>query len=392
MEMENRQVVLFAALAVTLAGTASPAPGLDELIPGKIGVVKPAKLAKFVAKPAVGDFNLPGDDPSAEGASLRFFDTTGLAGDVLYILPAGGWAGLGKPAGAKGFKYKGAGTAGDPCKVVIIKPTVMKAVCKGADVTLTVPFGGDAGIILSVGDGTRYCLRYGGEAKGDPNKLLKRKDAPAPPACPVLTAPDSPTPTATFTNTPTATRTPTVTNTVPPGAPTATPTRTPTPTVGASGPVCGNNVIEPGETCAACPVDCDGAPCTVGMTTAQYDVYFPYPLEGDLPTSITTLLGFDNEVVEIQGAGFSIPGVLSLPQSGSSAVGNDLVYALRVTQNKTTGFNQPPPPNNRVYRVTFRICSGAPAPTLADFACTVEGCAGSLGQLIDGCTCGVAVP
>jgi hypothetical protein len=45
----------------------------------------------------------------------------------------------------------------------------------------------------------------------------------------------------------------------------------------------------------------------------------------------------------------------------------------------------------RLFNVGFDSCQGAPAPTLADFACTVEGCAYNFGPLT-GCTCTVANP
>ena len=56
------------------------------------------------------------------------------------------WKALGNPPGSKGYKYKGAASPGDPCKVVLLKGTVIKAVCKGAGITLTPPFTGDVGI------------------------------------------------------------------------------------------------------------------------------------------------------------------------------------------------------------------------------------------------------
>ena len=287
-------VVLFAASPVR----AIPEP--DEPIPGKIGIVKAAKLAKFVAKPATA-FPLPdpSNNPSTAGATIRFFDTVFHAnGDFTFNLPAGGsWTALG--GGTKGFKYKGAGSPTDPCKVVLIKPSVIKAVCKGTAIAFPLPFAGDLGVILTVGNEKRYCLDFGGTTKGDPTKIFKRKDAPAPGSCPAIA------PTPTFTNTPTSTSTPTVTptrtftptptvtptatdtpvptntslptNTIPPS--TATATRTPTntvtptntrtstvtrtPTITPTPNPCGNNAIDAGEQCdgsnpGICPL---GAGC-----------------------------------------------------------------------------------------------------------------------------------
>ncbi len=158
----------------------------DELIPGKVVVIKPAKLAKFVSR---GSFALPlpTDDPSVEGARLRIYDTSlDGAGESTYDLPAVGWRGLGQPPGSKGYRYKGAGTSGDPCKVVLIKERTVKAVCKGADVAFAPPFVGDVGVILEVGfDANRYCTLFGGQAVKNDDKIFKRKDAPTPEQCPV---------------------------------------------------------------------------------------------------------------------------------------------------------------------------------------------------------------
>jgi hypothetical protein len=161
-----------------------------DLLPGRITVIKPSTLAKFVAKPVTGDtFALPTVDPVAVGGTLRVFDVATTAGDDTYPLPTGGtpplgWKGLGIPAGAKGYKYKGAGTPGDPCKIVLVKETVIKGVCRGAGMALTPPFTGDVGVILTLGGTDRYCARFGGDVvKNDPT-LTKRKNAPAPGACP----------------------------------------------------------------------------------------------------------------------------------------------------------------------------------------------------------------
>ena len=53
------------------------------------------------------------------------------AGSTTFTLNAAGWKGLGKPAGSKGYKYKGKSDPGGACGSVLIKSTVIKAVCKG---------------------------------------------------------------------------------------------------------------------------------------------------------------------------------------------------------------------------------------------------------------------
>lgn len=207
----------------------------DELIPGKKVLIKPAKIAKVLSKGTFA-FPSPTNDPTIAGGTVRIFDTVlnGGAGDNTYNLPAGGWSGLGSPPGAKGWKYKGTGTPGDPCKIVLVKDTTIKAVCKGSDVTLVTPFAGEVGVILTLGSASkRYCATFGGTNLKNDAKLTKRKDAlpagtcaavlPTPTVTVTRTATNTRTVTSTATNTPTRTVTNTATNT-----PTATSTRTAT--------------------------------------------------------------------------------------------------------------------------------------------------------------------
>lgn len=220
------------AAAVALGGvsTAHANDEPDALIAAKLVMVKPGKITKFLAK---GTFTLPtaGADLTSEGATLEVFDTIFAGGGAnTYTLAAGGWTALGNPAGSKGYKYKGAGSGADPCKVVLLKSNLIKAVCKGTSVTLTTPFAGNVGVILNVGTDTkRYCASFGGETKKNDAKLIKRKDAPAPGVCPFVLPTPTATQTRTVTNTRTVTSTATITNTAT-ATPTATETRTPTAT------------------------------------------------------------------------------------------------------------------------------------------------------------------
>jgi len=185
-----------AVIALMLACPVSASDEPDELLPGRVTIVKLGKLAKFVARPASRDLSFdlpdPSNDPRAEGATLRIFDSGGMAGDVTFILPAGapgkfGWKRL--PANEdrplKGYRYRGTGKAADPCKVVLVREKVVKAVCRGAAVTLQPPFAGDVDIVLSIGTDTkRYCASFGGTTvKNNPN-VTKRKLAPDPASCP----------------------------------------------------------------------------------------------------------------------------------------------------------------------------------------------------------------
>ena len=173
------------AAAALVALCAAPALAADHLVTGKILIVKPNKLAKVLSK---GTFTLPtgADVPTTAGGSLLIRDLGDPMNANTYSLPSGGWKGLGNPPGDKGYKYKGAGTASDPCKVVLIKTNIVKAVCKGDGVTLTTPFTAppaEVAVNLSSGPGTSYCAEFGGTEVRNTVNVFKRKDAPAPSAC-----------------------------------------------------------------------------------------------------------------------------------------------------------------------------------------------------------------
>ena len=176
MQRAVRGIVMGAALALVCGGISNAA---DIGIPGKITVVKPGKLAKLVSKPAVSPLPLA----APTGGSVRLKDL-GNGDTDTYPTTAGTWTGLGNPAGSVGYKYKGTKTAGDPCVVVLIKEKVVKAVCKGADVTLAdTAFVGVASWRIDTGAGDRLCAELGGTTIKNQAGLLKRKDATAPGGC-----------------------------------------------------------------------------------------------------------------------------------------------------------------------------------------------------------------
>jgi hypothetical protein len=178
--MKLRRLVLLLACVAGLTFTgARAADEPDEDMPGRIVLIRPSsQLFRFVSRAAT-EFALPAasNDPTVEGGSLTVFDG-GSAQLDTYALPASGWKALGTPV--QGYKYKGAGSPTDPCRVVVVKKRVAKAVCKGSGVTLTTPFAGQVGIVVTLGtDSKQYCVLFGGsETKNDPS-LLKRSNAPA---------------------------------------------------------------------------------------------------------------------------------------------------------------------------------------------------------------------
>jgi hypothetical protein len=157
---------------------------------GRVVVLKQGTVLRFAAEPATaGDtFSMPDADPTLVGGRLAFVDRDDPHGNqVAYDLPVQasplGWSALGSTPGARGYRYRGAGTADDPCIRVLIRKRVIKAVCRGAGVTLANPVSGDLNVALTIGTASdRYCAEFGGaEVRND--AALRRKDAPPPAAC-----------------------------------------------------------------------------------------------------------------------------------------------------------------------------------------------------------------
>lgn len=203
----------------------------------------------------------------------------------------------------------------------------------------------------------------------------------SPTAMPSATATWSPTvsPSPTLTPTMAGSETPTFTPT-----PTGMPTETPT---AGSGAVCGNRVLESGETCTSCPADCVTGPCAnPGPPTQAFIVDLVPPL-GFEPTTATVQIGYDSTRLSLPGSATATSvrqRVVAPPPIPQAFTPNDLDYAVRVLISRNV-------PLSRLFTVTFDRCGGAAAPTLGDLACTVESCAAG-GTGVPGCTCTVSLP
>jgi cysteine-rich repeat protein len=181
---------LFTLCVLAVVATAARATDEPDALMGcNIFLLRPGSLLKVVCRGAFDLPDQPANDPTVDGPSVLRVRDAGLASEpTVYTLPIQaaplGWKGLGSPVGSKGFKYKGAKTASDPCAVVLVKSTVVKAVCKGTSVGPALPLAGEAAVALTIGSGSkRYCASFGGsDVISDPTQL-KRKQAPAPAAC-----------------------------------------------------------------------------------------------------------------------------------------------------------------------------------------------------------------
>lgn len=164
----------------------------------------------------------------------------------------------------------------------------------------------------------------------------------------------------------------------------APPTTTPTPTPDS---LCGDGLLSGSETCESCPADCAVGPCTVPSPapTVTFRVNWTPPFGVDA-SSTTVLVAYRSTLVSLPGSG-SAPGsrVTNRPPNSIVSI-NDLDYALRVVITRAGAITP-----GRIFNVNFDRCASAATPSLANFKCTVLGCASAFGD-VDGCACEVVSP
>jgi cysteine-rich repeat protein len=207
----------------------------------------------------------------------------------------------------------------------------------------------------------------------------------------------TPTPTVTATATPTAT--PTVTNT-PRADETATPTPTPTPTPTATPDLCGNGLIDEGETTQVggmtVPMGASGASCPDDGTPLSCEASGEHtfalgfnPPPGASPSSLIVLLSYRTDRLSLPGSGLAgtvRQRIVTPPPPPTILTVNDLDVALRIILSRAGVI-----PRGLLATVRFDGCSGAPPPAVEDLVCFIEGCGSSSGD-VAGCTCTVEVP
>jgi hypothetical protein len=312
-----------------------------------------------------GEETLPADlgDPTAGTVyTLCIYDTNGgppaLASQS--IVPGG------PPWEAKGakFKYKDKQGSNSGITKVLLKAGdagKAKIVVKGKGSFLdtpALPFGQNPTVIVQMSNDLGVCWesRFSPPAKKNDTEQFKAKsDAPL----------AGPTPTDT-----------------PIGG---GPTPTPTATVGGGGS-CGNHVLEPGETCATCPADCVVQSCSATGPTIPFTMTL-VPPPGQSPTGATVRLGYHSGKLSIPGMNSEstvLARVTAPAPAPNPFIRSDQNYALTVVLARPT-------PLDVLFTVTFDVCQGAPAPTVADLGCSIEGCA-SGGPPIEGCTCMISQP
>jgi cysteine-rich repeat protein len=225
-------------------------------------------------------------------------------------------------------------------------------------------------------------------------------------SCPIVATPTVTT--ASSTPTPTGATSPSKTPTIITG-PSETPTPTSTPedtnTPGGAA-VCGNGIIEPGETCDdgntlddfnpphdTCPANCVIHACQVTTSMLNVDVLVQLPA-GVTAGALQSFLRYPDGVVSIPGTGSDARlSIINLPPDAFGPTFNDLDYAVRVEAVGPGGLTLGDAPPNRFFTAQFTLCQGANTPAASDFYCTVETAATVDGaDITSTTTCSVSVP
>lgn len=155
-----------------------------------------ARLGKIQAAPATGrTIPMPSGDPRITGGTIRLFKPGAATGSRDVSLPAARWLGLGNPAGSAGWRYKGVGSVFDPCRVVLVKEKLIRAVCTGpgafeSPTSYSLPIADDAAAWeLRLGT-DRYCGQSSENTAADIKRddglrgMFKAVKAAAPASCP----------------------------------------------------------------------------------------------------------------------------------------------------------------------------------------------------------------
>jgi cysteine-rich repeat protein len=159
--------------------------------------------------------------------------------------------------------------------------------------------------------------------------------------------------------------------------------------------LCGNGMVDPGETCDDgntldgdfCPSDCHIDTCTpIAGSARSFDVTFTPPA-GKQIQGITVLVDYPEGEVVIPGSGGDSSVVASITHApfGTLSSPNDLDYALLDSLVRSS-----PITPGRLFTIKFEECQCAPPASAADFTCTVTDAADPGANPVDGVTCAVS--
>ena len=178
----------------------------------------------------------------------------------------------------------------------------------------------------------------------------------------------------------------------------ASPTHASAPAKGAAKKAhCGNNIVEPGETCDdgntkdgdLCPSNCRIEPCKPTKTRFEVSVGFAHPVNVAVG-GVVVFVDYPDGRVSLPGSGGEptiAARISNVPKDFASSP-YDLDYALR----ETIALARAMPPGE-IFHVSFDLCEGVTPPQAKDFTCRVEQASGPGGHNLplDGFTCSVSV-
>jgi hypothetical protein len=98
--------------------------------------------------------------------------------EIELPLPASGWKKLGRHS-SPSYHYRGAGSATDPCRSVVVSKHSVQAHCRGAAIDVALLVAEEIFVQLAIGDfGQRFCASFGGKTLRNSLRGLLRFNAP----------------------------------------------------------------------------------------------------------------------------------------------------------------------------------------------------------------------
>ncbi len=163
-------------------------------------------------------------------------------------------------------------------------------------------------------------------------------------------------------------------------AATETAEATPEPTERAA--VCGNGLLDPGETCDDCADDCNGASACEVTDATRRATFRLVPAEESYPFGFAVRIAYRGNKLSLPGAEFdqAVSDRVTVDKETSRIVARDVGHSLRLVVTDGNGLVEP-----TQVTVRFDRCKGA-KDEKDDAVCFLEGCTGR-GIDIDGCAC-----
>ncbi len=144
--------------------------GALAIVPGKLLRVHARRVPTEPAPPEASD-------PRIAGATLQVADV-GEQAEIELPLPASGWKKLGRHS-SPSYHYRGAGSATDPCRSVVVSKHSVLAHCRGPAIDVALPVAEEILVQLAIGDfGQRFCTSFGGKTLKNSARGLLRFNAP----------------------------------------------------------------------------------------------------------------------------------------------------------------------------------------------------------------------